>query len=191
MKPELLDQLVEAVLYEGHILYPYRASSQKNRQRFSFGRVYPEAYSQSQNGAEPSAMQTQCLVRADAPGATVRVEVRFLHPIVREIGRLETPLSAWSDFGSEPAYRTIPVLELEGRLHQAWQEAEERRIESLPRHRPAENGARSRFRFPPGARSSPFAGPMDPSPRSSCGKANPSPASSRFPPKPWRRGAIA
>jgi hypothetical protein len=31
-----LDQIVNTVLYEGYILYPYRASSQKNqRERFS------------------------------------------------------------------------------------------------------------------------------------------------------------
>jgi hypothetical protein len=39
---ELVDRIVHAVLYEGYILYPYRASAKKNRQRFTFGRVYPE-----------------------------------------------------------------------------------------------------------------------------------------------------
>ena len=48
MNAALVDQVVAAVLYEGYILYPYRASSKKNRQRFTFGRVYPEAYSRAQ-----------------------------------------------------------------------------------------------------------------------------------------------
>ena len=45
MNEELVDGIVDAVLYEGYILYPYRASTKKNRQRFTFGRVYPEVYS--------------------------------------------------------------------------------------------------------------------------------------------------
>ena len=68
MNAALVDQVVAAVLYEGYILYPYRASSKKNRQRFTFGRVYPEAYSRAQNGAEPCAMQTECLVRGRGGG---------------------------------------------------------------------------------------------------------------------------
>ena len=64
MNPSTVDRIANAVLYEGYILYPYRASSRKNRQRFTFGRVYPQAYAVAQNGAEPSAMQTECLVRS-------------------------------------------------------------------------------------------------------------------------------
>ena len=67
MNRGLVDKLVNAVLYEGYILYPYRASSKKNqRERFTFGRVYPKAYSDAQAGAEPSAMQTECLVRNES-----------------------------------------------------------------------------------------------------------------------------
>src|ERR1700752_4038021 len=62
MNQQLVDTIVNAVLYEGYILYPYRASAKKNRQRFTFGRVYPEAYSLAQGGAEPCVMQTECLV---------------------------------------------------------------------------------------------------------------------------------
>jgi hydrogenase maturation protease len=63
MNPEHLDPLIEALLYEGHILYPYRPSSTKNcRGRFTFGRVYPEAYSAAQKGAERCVMQTEGLV---------------------------------------------------------------------------------------------------------------------------------
>ena len=61
MNTALVEKVVNAVLYEGYILYPYRASSKKNRERFTFGRVYPEDYSIAQHGAEPSVMQTECL----------------------------------------------------------------------------------------------------------------------------------
>src|SRR5271167_765650 len=87
MNQALIDKIVQAVLYEGYILYPYRASAKKNRQRFTFGRVYPEAYSIAQKGAEPCSMQTQCLVEAKSPDASLEVIVRFLHPTVREIGQ--------------------------------------------------------------------------------------------------------
>ena len=62
-----LAQIVDAVLYEGYILYPYRASSRKNQlHRFTFGRVYPEVYHRARNGAEPCAMQAECLMEAAA-----------------------------------------------------------------------------------------------------------------------------
>jgi len=86
----LVDQLAEAVLYEGYLLYPYRASSKKNcRQRFTFGRVYPEAYSVAQRGAEPCLMQTQCLARLTSNEAALDVVVRFLQPTARQ------PINGW------------------------------------------------------------------------------------------------
>src|SRR5215212_3065234 len=57
------EAVANAVLYEGHILYPYRPSAVKNRQRWTFGAVFPEAYSVAQGGTEAWIMQTECLVR--------------------------------------------------------------------------------------------------------------------------------
>jgi hypothetical protein len=64
-----VDAIARAVLYEGYLLYPYGASSLKNRQRFTFGGVYPPAF-------DVSAMQTQCLLEGDP--ADLDVTVRFL-----------------------------------------------------------------------------------------------------------------
>ena len=87
MNRELVDKVVNAVLYEGYILYPYRASSKKNqRERFTFGRVYPRTYSEAQNGREPCSMQTQCLARNDSHDASLEISVRFLQPLARETG---------------------------------------------------------------------------------------------------------
>ena len=36
MNAALVDGIVKAVLYEGYMLYPYRPSAVKNRQRFNF-----------------------------------------------------------------------------------------------------------------------------------------------------------
>jgi hypothetical protein len=85
MNRELVDKIVNAVLYEGYILYPYRASSKKNqRERFTFGRIYPQEYSVAQDGREPCVMQTECLVRNESHDATLELSVRFLQPLARE-----------------------------------------------------------------------------------------------------------
>jgi hypothetical protein len=87
MNRELVDKIVNAVLYEGYILYPYRASSKKNqRERFTFGRIYPEEYSGAQNGREPCLMQTECLVRNESHDAVIEIIVRFLQPLARKTG---------------------------------------------------------------------------------------------------------
>jgi len=111
MNAERVDQVVAAVLYEGYILYPYRASSRKNRQRFTFGRVYPEAYSRAQKGADPCVMQTECL--AQGPDAAIEISVRFLQPMWREVlvdGKV------------------VPEMEVDGNLMSTWQEAVEREV---------------------------------------------------------------
>ncbi len=87
MNRELVDKIVNAVLYEGYILYPYRASSKKNqRERFTFGRIYPQEYSDAQDGREPCMMQTECLVRNESHDAALEIAVRFLQPLARETG---------------------------------------------------------------------------------------------------------
>lgn len=127
-KDTLLNRIVEAVLYEGYILYPYRPSSKKNQQRFTFGRVYPEAYHQAQNGLEPCTLLTQCLVEHPRESLLrLRIDVRFLHPLLRQIGELETPVRDLAR-DSPPAFRPVPEMEIHGRLYQTWQEAVERDI---------------------------------------------------------------
>ncbi len=64
------------------MLYPYRPSSVKNRQRWTFGGLYPESY--ASHGDSPS-MQSEVLIEADAdPGLDVKA--RFLHLLIREDG---------------------------------------------------------------------------------------------------------
>ena len=48
MNRELVDKVVHAVLYEGYILYPYRASSKKNqRERFHLRTRLPKTVQRS------------------------------------------------------------------------------------------------------------------------------------------------
>lgn len=77
MNAKLVDDIANAVLYEGYLLYPYRASAIKNKQRWNFGVLYPREYAEMQSGADAWKMQTECLAIADS-GATLNVRVRFL-----------------------------------------------------------------------------------------------------------------
>ena len=52
MTPGLVEQITRAVLYEGYVLYPYRASSVKNQRRFNFGVLVPEPFSVASRGTE-------------------------------------------------------------------------------------------------------------------------------------------
>jgi hydrogenase maturation protease len=126
----LVDQIVEAMLYEGYILYPYRASSSKNRQRFTFGRVYPHAYHLDQKGAEPYVVQTQCLVQSKED-SEVSISVRFLHPMARQVGQLPEPLQNWSE-GAEPDFQPVPSIRVGDTLHQTWQEVVEQAVALEP-----------------------------------------------------------
>jgi hydrogenase maturation protease len=81
MNTKLIDAVAKAVLYEGYMLYPYRPSSVKNRQRFNFGVLYPKSYADAQAGSDGWSMQTECLIEGASP--TVEVKVRFLKLISR------------------------------------------------------------------------------------------------------------
>ena len=84
MNARLIEDIAGAVLYEGYLLYPYRASAIKNRQRWNFGVLYPPAYSERQSGADACSMRTECLVRASTDAAPM-VRVRFLHLIAQDL----------------------------------------------------------------------------------------------------------
>ena len=100
MNRATVDRIADAVLYEGYILYPYRPSV-KNRQRWTFGGLYPEAYCRAQAGADASSNQTECLIHGGAD-ATVEAVVRFLHLTARVVGAFDSPLTEWPADG-EPS----------------------------------------------------------------------------------------
>lgn len=68
-------KIADAVLYEGYLLYPYRASSVKNRQRWNFGVLYPRAYAEAQRGNDRWTLRAEVLVTG-APD--VDVLLRFI-----------------------------------------------------------------------------------------------------------------
>ena len=54
-------RIADAVLYEGYILYPYRASAQKNRSRWQFGVVMSPGYAAA-DPSESAVTQTECVL---------------------------------------------------------------------------------------------------------------------------------
>lgn len=96
---ELARKVADAVLYEGYVLYPYRASAVKNQFRWQFGIVAPRAWSEA--GGEPWEMQTECLI---------------------EPGLIESKISPVLDV----AVRFLQVRQKDG---EAWEEGVERIIE--------------------------------------------------------------
>jgi hypothetical protein len=124
MNTALLDSIVKAVLYEGYMLYPYRPSAVKNRQRFNFGVVYPRTYIEQRGGTDACTMQTQCLVSGmDQTQCSVRV--RFLRLIERTVAKPANPSNDRVGNNCE----IVPRLEVDGKAYQPWQEATEETIE--------------------------------------------------------------
>jgi hypothetical protein len=104
MNVSLVEEIANAVLYEGYLLYPYRSSAIKNKQRWNFGVVNPR-----------ESMQTECLLQAE-PGATLRIRVRFLHLIGEQAMPRDVefvlPLSVETDsrdFAFEPLEEQEPI----------------------------------------------------------------------------------
>src|ERR1700736_1014039 len=91
---KLIEEIANAVLYEGYMLYPYRPSSVKNRQRWNFGVVYPRNYSEAQHGTDPWFTRTECLVKGSAETG-ITAKVRFLQAISRIVrGAQESQIGA-------------------------------------------------------------------------------------------------
>jgi hypothetical protein len=113
--------VADAVLYEGYVLYPYRASATKNQFRWQFGVLSPRSVVES-DGAERWSVRTECV--AD-PGATavLHVRVRALHLQRRTV---EGATGRPGEF--EPRGR----LEVDGVVHLDWDEAVEAVVDLPP-----------------------------------------------------------
>ena len=122
MSLALARTVADAVLYEGYLLYPYRATSRKNHARWQFGVLGPIGAAEQGVGEEPS-MSLQCLLDPErvTPNAwaapTVSLYLRFLQ-LQRRI--VEAPKT-------DPPFGFIPVDELivDDDLVFSWDEAVE------------------------------------------------------------------
>lgn len=109
--------VADAVLYEGYLLYPYRASSHKNQSRWQFGVLGPPSAAPASFGEQPD-MAMECLLAPDGSPAAVTVHLRFLQVQVREVQRRE------ADGGHTP----VAELTVAGGQVLSWEEAVEQEI---------------------------------------------------------------
>lgn len=128
-------QIADAVLLEGYVLYPYRASAAKNRLRWQFGVLVPPEYTAV--GGEHSHQRTECLMEARG-GDRLAVELRFLRVQRRTVERATTA-----------GFESVERLELADRDLVEWDEGVEERVEILlPVEELAGEGVQRPFRLP-------------------------------------------
>jgi hypothetical protein len=115
--------VADAVLYEGYVLYPYRASSRKNQVRFQWGVLTPKAFSESE-GSERWSLRTECLVDPEvAPVLSVRLRcLQAQHRTVEQV----VAGSAGTEF------EAVEFLEVDGTLHVDWDEAVDQMVDVDP-----------------------------------------------------------
>ncbi|GGQ17327.1 hydrogenase maturation protease [Actinomadura coerulea] len=109
-----LRAIADTVLYEGYLLWPYRRSALKNRQRWTIGGVYPRGY--AERNSDRWTVRTEFLLEA-GPGTEVEVTLRFLHAVHRQVMHGDTP---------------VDEIRIGDEIHTTWQEARERELAGGP-----------------------------------------------------------
>jgi hypothetical protein len=139
--------VADAVLYEGYLLYPYRASAAKNRSRWQFGVLGPPAAA-PQAFAEAPDMSMQCLL-APIPrdlGVVVAPSRPFAHFCANHnskiagtsrrdhftCGSCNCRRGRCSGSSRTGQYTPVDALDIDGSPVLTWDEAVEREI-TLPR----------------------------------------------------------
>jgi hypothetical protein len=162
-----VEKIAATVLYEGYVLWPYRRSAQKNQKRWTFGGVYPRAYSEAEGGNDPWLMQTECLVIGESP--VVEVKVRFLHVVERKVGRYA---AVGGGFETRPYHGVGEKQNAEARLefvdelrvgserYLSWEEAAEREVVvEGPGLADLKTPLRAEISVPAGSEEEPLVGP--------------------------------
>jgi hydrogenase maturation protease len=109
--------IAEAVLYEGYVLYPYRASAPKNQLRWQFGVLAPHAYADITPN-ERASCRTECIVDpGDAP--RLRVRVRCLQ-VQRRTVETATP---------DGGFTAVDALDVDGTRVLPWDEVVEHELD--------------------------------------------------------------
>jgi hypothetical protein len=114
---ELARKVADAVLYEGYLLHPYRASAARNQTRWQFGVLMPRRWSEH-GPDEPWATQTECLLEPEE-ATTVQVLVRFLHVQAKSVEAVDVEAGT---------FREVPALPVGGSELVPWDEAAEQEV---------------------------------------------------------------
>ncbi|MDX6368020.1 MAG: hypothetical protein QOK30_3096 [Nocardioidaceae bacterium] len=105
--------VADAVLYEGYLLYPYRATSGKNSSRWQWGVLGPPGAAADGLGEEPD-LSSSCLLRVGAD-AEVTLRLRFL--------QLQTRRAEAATPGDPTRFHTVEELRVGERTWLTWDEA--------------------------------------------------------------------
>ena len=145
--PDRIQRIADSILYEGYVLYPYRASSIKNRQRFNFGILSPQVAAtpgdtgrhrrdggrqtvpgskESRDAAASAGFQAQVAAGAQS-WMQAECLVEGARPVVNIRCRALQPVQR-QVFQERPGERPVEVdsLSAGGRVYQSWIEAIER-----------------------------------------------------------------
>ena len=119
MTLEVAQKIADAVLYEGYVLYPYRASAKKNQMRWQFGVLAPPGYAERVED-ETSFSKTECLLDP-TDSCRLQVRARWLQLQSREVEAAEP--------GTD-LFRSVEGLEVGDDFYVVWEEAIERQVDS-------------------------------------------------------------
>jgi hypothetical protein len=108
----------DAVLYEGYLLYPYRASAGKNKVRWQWGVLMPPSFA-SEDAGEYADSHTECLLEPRSH-TTLHIRLRFLQAQARTVEERD---------GEE--YRPVDSLIAGDAEYTTWDEAVEREIDGV------------------------------------------------------------
>lgn len=111
--------IADAVLYEGYLLYPYRANSRKNQSRWQFGVLGPPRAEERGIG-EDATLSAEVLLEGDT--ASLRVVVRFLQLQRRTAERAS----------GDGLFEPVDELTAAGRTWLTWDEAVEHELSFRP-----------------------------------------------------------
>lgn len=117
--------VANAVLYEGYLLYPYTASSMKNRLRWQFGVVVPRS-SPGAHASDASTQQTDVLIDSEGD-PRVHVRLRFLHVESRRV-----------EAGAAEPFVPVDSLGVDAQTYLTFDEAAEEQVDAelRPSHEP-------------------------------------------------------
>jgi hypothetical protein len=119
--------VADSVLYEGYILYPYRASARKNKFRWQFGLLYPPGL------GERSSTRAECLVQAQGASPVAHVRARWLRAVRRDVEQAV----------AGGGWQAVEDAEVGGELLVAWEEGKEVVVDLAPLSLAVAGAARS------------------------------------------------
>jgi hypothetical protein len=107
---DIARQIADAVLYEGYLLYPYRASARKNQIRWQWGVLAPPAYAAAGHGEHATSHSEFLLEPGIDP--VLHLRLRFLQVQHRSGG--DGPVPEFDEAVEHEIDAVLPVSELMG-----------------------------------------------------------------------------